>query len=63
MKKNTCYRFKHYREIPANSDENNKNCWKINTLKGFPVSFIFETHIICIVLCTDFGLKASPQNP
>jgi hypothetical protein len=27
------------------------------------VSFICETHIICTVLHTDFGLIVSPQNP
>ena len=51
--------FKSYREIPADSDEINWNCWKINTIHGFPVRFICETQIICTVLHTDFGLMVS----
>ena len=31
--------------------------------QGFLVSFICETHVICTVLYTDFGLILSLQNP
>ena len=57
------YHFRIYGEIPANSNENNWNWWKTNTIQGFPVSFICEIHIFCTVLHTDFGLIVSLQNP
>ena len=50
LRKSELYHFRIYREIPANSDEINWNCWKINTIlwlvSSMPFQFPFHLPVL-----------------